>query len=214
MSSREQKIVKVGLVGIILNIVLSAVKGLIGFLTGSISISVDALNNLTDVFSALVTVIGTKLAHRPPDAGHPHGHHHFEDLTALLLAIVIIASGVGAIVKAAPRIANPAPATYSALSLFLIFLAVIAKFVYSRYASAAGQKLHSLPLRATATDSFFDALTALSTLVSALLHISLQVNIEGYTGVVVGAFIIKNGVEILLATQFFKNLQKTPCKTR
>ena len=200
MSSREQKIINTGLLGIFMNVSLVALKGTIGFLSGSIAVVLDALNNLTDVLSALVTVIGTKLAHRAPDKNHPFGHGRFEDLTAFVVGFIILAAGVGAVASAAPHLLEPTSTDYSPVSILLIFLAVIAKLLFSRRARRVGNDLNSASLVATGTDAFFDALITFATFVSALLARFLDINIEGFVGIVIGAFIIKNAVEVILET--------------
>ena len=200
MSTREQKIVKVGIVGIFMNVTLVVIKGTIGLLSGSIAILLDALNNLTDILSALVTVIGAKLASRAPDKNHPYGHGRLEDVSAFLVGLIILAAGVGAVVEAAPKILNSTPADYSPLSLIFIALAVVTKFVFSRYAEKAGKTLDSSSLVATGADAFFDSLLSLSTLVAALVSLFFSIHIEGFVGVIIGAFIIKTSIEILSET--------------
>ncbi|MBQ3464250.1 cation transporter [Candidatus Saccharibacteria bacterium] len=200
MATREQKIVKVGLLGIFLNLFLVIIKGLLGFFSGSIAILLDALNNLTDIFSAAVTVVGTKLATRAPDKNHPYGHGRLEDLTAFLIGLIIFAAGFNAIVEAAPKILAPETAHYSPLSLVLLLVAVVLKFLFSRHARLVGKQIDSTSLVATGTDAFFDSLLTFSTFLAAISSLFFSVNIEGLVGAVIGAFIIKNSLEILRDT--------------
>lgn len=183
-----------------MNVSLVITKGIIGVLSGSIAILLDALNNLTDILSALITVIGTKLASRAPDKNHPYGHGRLEDLTTFLVGLVILAAGVGAVIEAAPKMLNSSSAEYSVLSLAFIAIAVVVKFLFSRHARKIGKKIDSASLVATGTDAFFDSLLSLSTLIAALSSLLFSISLEGIVGVIIGAFIIKNSVEILLDT--------------
>ncbi|MBQ6130165.1 cation transporter [Candidatus Saccharibacteria bacterium] len=200
MSTREEKIVRTGLLGILMNISLVLIKGTIGFFSGSIAVVLDALNNLTDVLSALVTVVGTKLAHKAPDKNHPFGHGRFEDLAAFVVGLIIFFAGVSAIVSAAPRIVAPSVSNFTSASYLFIILAVVLKLLFSRHARRLGKTLDSASLVATGTDAFFDAIISFATLVSALLLRFLNINIEGFVGIIIGAFIIKSAVEIIFET--------------
>lgn len=194
---REKLIVKTSFEGIIMNLVLVAGKAAVGFAAGSIAVVLDALNNLTDVLSAVVTIVGTKMAGRAPDKEHPYGHGRIEYLTALALGLIIFATGASALLEAVPKIFSPTLADYSLVSLLVISVAVLAKFFFGRHAKKIGQTINSSSLTATGVDATFDALLSFSTLLGALVTMFIGISLEGWLGVIISIFIVKSSLEIL-----------------
>lgn len=194
---REKIIIRTSIQGIIVNLVLVVFKATVGLISGSVAIALDALNNLTDTMSAIVTIIGTKLAHREPDREHPYGHGRIEYITTLLIGLIILFAGVGAIIEAVPRIFGPEKTEYSVISLIIIAVAVGVKVLLGRYVKGVGEKINSGSLIASGKDALFDAVLSFSTLVSAIISIVFKVNIDGWVGTVIAAFIIKASIEML-----------------
>ena len=196
--NREKKIVRTSLVGVFANIGLVAAKATIGFIAGSISIVLDAVNNLTDVLSSVVTIVGTKLANKKPDRKHPYGHGRIEYITSLLVAIIILAAGGTAIYESIKSLIEGTEATYSNLSLIIISGAVLVKVGLGIFFRRMGKLTNSDALKASGVDALFDALLSFSTLVGVIVAMYTGVAIEGYLGIVIGLFIIKTGIEILI----------------
>ncbi|MBO4815894.1 MAG: cation transporter [Clostridia bacterium] len=194
---RKKIIIKTSIIGIVVNVMLVVFKSIIGFFTNSIAIILDAINNLTDVFSSLVTIIGAKLANKAPDKEHPYGHGRIEYFTAVVIAVIILVAGAMAIKESIEKIINPASTNYSIVSLVIILVAVFAKLFLSKYVKTKGKTVNSQSLIASGEDAFMDAILSFSTLVAGIISLIWKFRIEGYLGVVIGGFIIKSAVEIL-----------------
>lgn len=194
---REKAIVKVSVVGIAVNAVLVAFKLAVGFLSGSIAIILDGVNNLTDALSSVVTIVGTKLAGKAPDKKHPYGYGKIEYVSSVTVAVIILLAGLTAFRESLDKTLHPAAADYSAVSLIVIAAAVAAKLVLGRYVKAAGRTWHSESLTASGTDAVMDAVISLSTLAAAGVSMAFSVSIEGILGLVISLFILKAGIEIL-----------------
>ena len=197
-TNREKIIVRTSLVGILANVGLVAVKAVIGFIAGSVSIIMDAVNNLTDVLSSVVTIIGTKLAGKKADRKHPYGHGRIEYITSLIIAVIILVAGGTAIYESIMALINKVEATYTDLSLIIISIAVLVKVALGIFFKKMGKKTNSEALKGSGTDALFDAILSLSTLVGALVARYAGVAIEGYLGIVIGLFIIKSGIEFMI----------------
>lgn len=195
--NRSKKIIKTSIYGIIMNIVLVAFKSIVGLLANSIAIILDAVNNLTDVLSATITIIGTKLANKNPDKKHPYGHGRIEYFSSVILATIIFYAGVIAIKESIIKIINPAKTEYTIISMLIISVAVVIKFIFGRYAKNIGKSVNSQSLIATGQDAFMDAVLSFTTLIAAIVNFVWKFNLEGYLGVVIGLFIIKSAIEIL-----------------
>ncbi len=197
MDNRLQRIYRASWVGITLNLFLVGVKTAVGVISGSVSVLTDAVNNATDVFSSLVTLIGTKLAQRKPDKEHPHGHGRIEYLAQVIVGVIILAVGVMAIVQSVPRVENPVVASYSPLTIAVICFSILLKFVISRYFKRVGRETQSGSLEASGVDAMFDMLLTLGTLVGAVISLIFGISIDGWIGLVISAFIIKTAAEII-----------------
>ncbi len=198
LETREKQITKTGLVGIAANIFLAAFKAGIGLMSGSIAIVLDAVNNLTDVISSVITIVGLKLAKRKPDSKHPFGHGRIEYFSAIIIAGIVISAGVMSMIESVKKIINPEVPSYSSLTLVIIAIAVIVKLLLGRYVTAQGKKYNSEALVASGQDASFDAIISFSTLVGAAITMVWGIVPDGWLGGVISLFIIKAGVEMLL----------------
>lgn len=195
---REKSIIKVSIVGILVNLVLVAFKAFVGFVTGSIAVILDAVNNLSDALSSVITIIGTKLAGKAPDKKHPYGHGRVEYLSSIVIAVLVLLAGLTSFKESVEKILHPAAATYTTSSLIIIAAAVLTKYFLGRYVSRQGKKLNSQSLIASGADATFDAVLSLSTLVAAAISLLFHLSVEGYLGVIISVVILKAGVEILM----------------
>lgn len=194
---RNKKIIKTSIIGIIVNILLVGFKMVIGLLVNSIAVVLDAVNNLTDVLSSLITIIGTKLANKKPDKEHPYGHGRIEYFTSILIGALIAVAGVLAIRESVLKIINPAEVSYSLVSLLIISVAILTKIVLGNYYKKIGKTVNSQSLIASGKDAIMDAFLSLTTLIAGILNLVWNITIEGYLGVLIGLFIMKAAFEIL-----------------
>ena len=194
---REQVIVRTSVIGILANIVLVVFKALVGLASGSIAIILDAVNNLTDALSSVITIVGTKLANRAPDKEHPVGHGRMEYLTTMVVAVIILYAGVTALIESAKKILWPEPASYTAITLLVLVGAIAVKMSLGRYVRRKGRAVGSGALEASGLDAMYDAVISLSVLLSALLYIGTGLSLEAWVGVVIALFIIKSGFAMI-----------------
>ena len=195
--NREKKIVRTSIVGIVANIFLVIGKALIGILAHSVAIISDAINNLTDSLSSIITIIGTKLAGKKPDKKHPYGHGRIEYLISLVIGLIVLAAGVMAIYESIKALIEKPEVDYSWVSLVIIGLAVLVKIFIGLYFVKVGKQVNSEPLKASGKDALFDVLLSAATLIGILTSLIWGVNIEGYIGIVIGLFILRTSIEIL-----------------
>lgn len=195
---RQKQIVRVSVLGIAANLVLVAFKAVVGLVTGSIAVILDAVNNLSDALSSVITIVGTKLASRAPDKKHPYGYGRIENVTSVVIAVIVLLAGITSLRESFSKILHPESAEYTAVSLIIIGAAVLVKFFLGRYVKSAGEKYNSDSLAASGSDALFDAVISLSTFVAAVISLVWHVSIEGYLGVVISAVIVKAGIEILI----------------
>ncbi|WP_298528582.1 cation diffusion facilitator family transporter [uncultured Ruminococcus sp.] len=197
---REKVIVKTSLVGVLTNILLAGFKAAVGAVTGSIAVVLDAINNLSDVLSSVVTIIGTKLAGKKPDKEHPLGHGRAEYIGTMIVAAIILYAGIAAGVESVKKIISPTKPDYSMISLIIVGTAVVVKIVLGRYVSAMGKKVNSGSLIASGSDALFDAVVSASVLLSALICKFWGINLEAYVGLLIAVFIIRAGVGMMRDT--------------
>ena len=197
MDNRIEKITRASKLGIVLNVVLVIVKAILGALAGSVSILTDAINNLTDTMSAVVTLVGVKLAQRKPDRKHPHGHGRIEYIAATVVGLIILSVGVVAAFKSVPKIIKPTIADYSGWTIAIIFLTVVAKLLYGRYLRRVGKMTKSRSLEGSGIDALFDALLSFGTLVGAAISLLFKISVDGWIGLVISVFIVRSAFEIL-----------------
>ena len=197
---REKKIVRTSLIGIGANLILVAFKALVGFLSHSISVIIDAVNNFSDALSSLITIVGTRLAGRKADRKHPLGHGRIEYFTTLLVAVIILYAGITAFIESLKKVIHPEEADFSAVTLIILACAVIVKLVLGLFVKKVGEQVHSDALKASGADALFDAVLSSSVLLSALLFLLTRFNIEAYVGILISVFIMKSGLEMLRDT--------------
>ncbi len=186
-----------GIVGIISNLILSGAKITLGIITGSIAILADGLNNLGDGASSVITLVGFKLAAIPEDEDHPYGHARIEYITSLIIAGIIIIVGVGLLKEAVIKIFNPQPLDTGWLAIGVLAGAILIKLWQAAFNKAAGKKIDSLVLLATATDSRNDVIASTAVLISVIVGMTTTLNIDGYIGAFVALFIIFSGVDLV-----------------
>ena len=197
---REKEIIKVSIIGIIANLFLAAFKVVIGSLTHSIAITLDAVNNLSDVLSSIITIIGTRIASRKPDKKHPLGHGRVEYLSAGLIAIIVLYAGITSLVESVKKILNPSEPEYTNIALIIVAVAVVVKLVLGSYVKSKGKKLNSDSLVASGEDARLDAVISASTVVAALIYIFWGVSLESYLAALISLVIIKAGYEMISET--------------
>lgn len=194
---RNKEIVKVSILGIIANVFLSSFKAVIGFITGSIAIVLDAVNNITDVASSLVTIIGTKLANKKPDKEHPFGHGRAEYLTAMVISVIILYAGITSLTESIKKVINPTTPEYNIASLIIVAVAILVKVVLGEYVKRKGKELNSTSLVNSGQDAKLDSVISLSTLIAAIIFIFTNISLEAYLGIIISIIIIKAGIEML-----------------
>ena len=197
---RNKLIVRTSIIGILANVLLAGFKMVVGLFAHSIAIILDAVNNLSDVLSSLVTIVGNKLANKSPDRKHPLGHGRVEYISALIVSAIILYAGVTAAIEAVKKIINPTKPNYTTITLFIIAVAVVVKIVLGLYVSKQGKKAKSGALEASGKDALFDAVISASVLASAIIYLTTKVSLEAYVAVVISIFIIKAGIEIMAET--------------
>ena len=200
VADRDRLIVRTSIIGIITNVFLAAFKAAIGLLSHSIAVVLDAVNNLSDALSSLITIIGTKLSAKLPDKKHPLGYGRIEYLTALVVAAIVLYAGATSLVESVKKIIHPETADYSIVSLVIIAVAVVVKLLLGRYVKSQGKKANSAALEASGADASFDAVLSASVLLSAIIFLVFGVSLEAWVGVVISCFIIKSGIEMITET--------------
>ena len=198
--NREKAIVKTSIIGIVTNILLVGFKAFVGLVSNSIAVILDAVNNLSDALSSVVTIIGAKLGAKQPDRKHPLGYGRIEYLSSMIVAALVLYAGVTSLVESIKKIIHPEAADYSTVSLIIIAVAIVVKLVLGLYVKKQGKKVKSGALEASGSDALFDAILSASVLASAIVCLIWGVSLEAYVGVVIAGFIIKAGIEMMLET--------------
>lgn len=189
-----------GWVGIFCNVLLCAAKLLIGVLSGSVSITADAVNNLSDASGSVVTLLGFKLASKPADKEHPYGHDRIEYLAGLTVSVLILVIGVELIKSSVEKILHPAPVEFSPAVVIVLAASILVKLWMSLFNRNLGRKIHSATLEATAADSRNDVISTAAVLAACIFAHLTRLNIDGYVGVLVALFILYSGVGIVRET--------------
>ena len=199
-ATRERTIVRTSVIGIIANVFLAGFKAVIGLMTHSIAIVLDAINNISDAGSSLITIVGTKLASKEPDKKHPFGYGRIEYLSAMVVAGIVLYAGITSAVESVKKIFHPEQPEYSTVSLAIIAVAVVVKIVLGRYVKAQGEKVNSGSLVASGSDAMFDAILSASVLACAIVFMVGGVSLEAYVGAGISAVIVKSGIEMMIET--------------
>lgn len=182
-----------GLVGICCNLLLSAGKFLAGLLTGSVAISADAVNNLSDASSSIITLLGFRLAARPADDEHPYGHGRTEYLSGLAVSVMILLIGAELAKTSIQKILSPEPITTGMVSILILAASILVKFWMAAFNRHVGRLIRSSTLEATAADSRNDVISTGAVLIATLLQMRFGWNLDGYIGLAVAAFILWSG---------------------
>ena len=198
--SRDKIIIRTSIIGIVTNILLAGFKAAIGMASNSIAVILDAVNNLSDALSSVITIIGTKLAARLPDKKHPLGYGRIEYLSAMIVSGIVLYAGITSAVESVKKIIEPETPEYSTVSLVIIAVAVVVKLILGKYVKAQGEKVNSGSLIASGSDASFDAILSFSVLASAVVFLMSGISLEAYVGVVISLAIIKSGIEMITET--------------
>ena len=199
-ASRSGKIIKTSAIGIAANVFLAAFKAAVGLMSNSIAIILDAVNNISDAASSLITIIGAKLAGKQPDKKHPFGHGRAEYLSSLVISIIILYAGITSLTESIKKIIEPATAEYSTPTLVIVGVAVVVKIVLGLYVRKTGKALNSDSLVNSGTDALFDSIISASTLAAAAIYLIWGISLEAWLGAVISLIIIKSGVGMLRET--------------
>ncbi|MBP5211503.1 MAG: cation transporter [Pyramidobacter sp.] len=197
---RNTVIIKTSVVGIVTNLFLVAFKAAVGIAANSIAVILDAVNNLSDALSSIITIVGTKLAGMQPDKKHPLGYGRIEYLSAAIVSGIVLYAGITSAVASVKKIIHPEKPDYSAVSLVIIAVAVVVKVILGRYVKKQGEKVNSGSLIASGTDATFDAVLSFSVLVSAIVYLTTGISLEAWVGAVISLVIIKSGIEMMRET--------------
>jgi len=192
--NRNQEIIRTSIVGIAANLFLAAFKAVAGWVAGSVAIIMDAVNNLSDAMSSVITIVGTKLSEKPADRSHPFGYGRVEYFSAIIIAVIVLSTGIISLVESVKKIFNPTSPDYTTVTLVIIIVAIIVKIVMGWYVKREGTKLKSNALVASGADATFDAVVTLSTLVSAGIMLLTGLNLDGFIGTAISLVIIKAGI--------------------
>ena len=198
--SRDAVIVRTSIIGIIANIFLAAFKAFVGLVSNSIAIIMDAVNNLSDAASSVITIVGTKLAGKEADRKHPFGYGRIEYLSAMVISFLVLYAGITAFVESVKKIIHPDTPDYSAISLIIVAVAVVVKIVLGRYVKSVGKKVNSDSLINSGEDATLDSVISASTLAAAAIYLIFHISLEAWLGAIIAIVIIKSGIEMLRDT--------------
>ena len=200
VDSRERAIVRTSIIGIAANVLLAVFKAAIGLMSNSIAIVMDAVNNISDAGSSLITIIGTKLAGREPDKKHPFGYGRIEYLSAMIISLIVLYAGITSLTESVKKIIDPDTPDYSTVSLIIVGAAVAVKIILGRYVKAVGKKVNSSSLINSGEDATLDSIISASTLVAAAIFLIFGISLEAWLGAIISLLIIKAGFEMLKET--------------
>ena len=199
-ADRSRTVIRTGIIGIITNVLLAAFKAAVGILSSSISVILDAVNNISDAASSVITIAGTKLAGKEPDRKHPYGYGRVEYLSALVISVIVLYAGITSLIESVKKIIDPVTPDYSKVSLVIIVVAVLVKILLGTYTKKTGEKVNSDSLVNSGKDALLDSIISTSTLIAAFIFIFTGISVEAYLGAVISLVIIKSGVEMVRET--------------
>lgn len=197
---RDKKIVAVSIISIAANVVLASFKAAAGLVSGSISIILDAVNNLSDALSSIITIIGTKLSLKPADKKHPFGYGRIEYLSASIIAAIVLYAGFTSLKESIVKIIHPQKAEYSTVTIAIVATAVFVKFILGAWVKKQGKDTDSKSLIASGEDARNDAFLSAGVLTGALIAKFTGFSLEAYIGCIISLFILKSGIEMLKDT--------------
>jgi len=216
---RARQIIRTSWIGIITNVLLAGFKAAVGILASSVAIVMDAVNNLSDALSSVITIVGTKLSQRPADRNHPFGFGRIEYFSAIIIAVIVLSAGITSLIESVKKIFNPTEPEYTTVTLVVIVVAIVVKLILGQYVKRKGDQLKSDALIASGSDALFDAVITLATLISAGVMLLWGVSLDGILGALISIVIIKAGIEMLaspvnellgtsISAEFTKQIQK------
>lgn len=188
------------LVGVIINIFLAIIKFSIGYIISSVSVIADALNNLADTGSAIVNIVGFRMANKPPDKNHPYGHGRIEYIAALIVAFMVILVGFQFIQTSFHRVINPQAVSFEIIPLIVLIISIAFKVWLMVFNKELGGKINSTGLKATAQDALGDVLTTSVVVLSIVIGRFTNFPIDGIVGIIVSLLIIYNGINLVKET--------------
>ena len=197
---RDRMIIRTGSIGILVNILLAIFKMLVGLISNSISILLDAVNNLSDALSSVITILGIKLSAKPADKKHPLGYGRIEYLSTMLISGIVLFAGATSFIESVKKILSPEKTNYSVPSLLIIAVAIVVKVLLGKFTKNRGIQTDSDSLVASGSDAMFDAVISLTTLIGAAITLLWKVNIDGWLGALISVVIVKAGFEMLAKT--------------
>ncbi len=197
---RDAVIIRTSVIGIIANVLLAAFKAAVGLASNSIAIVMDAVNNISDAASSVITIVGTKLAGKEADKKHPFGYGRIEYLSAMIISLLVLYAGITAFTESVKKIIHPEIPDYGAVSLVIVAVAVLVKILLGRYVKSVGVKVNSDSLVNSGEDATLDSVISAATLVAALIYVLLGLSLEAWLGAIIALVIIKSGVEMLRDT--------------
>lgn len=186
--------------GIVVNIILAIIKYVAGILSGSISVTADAINNLSDAGSSIISLIGVKLSAMPADKDHPYGHGRVEYISALGVSFFVLLMGIELFKSSVDKIVNPAPVKFNWIALIILLVSIFMKLWLGFFNKNLGEKINSAPMIAVMKDSFSDCLATSVALIAIVVSAFSDISIDGYLGIIVAGFIFLAGFNILKDT--------------
>ena len=199
-ADRDQTIIRTSVIGILANLLLAGFKAAVGLFTHSVAIVMDAVNNLSDALSSVITIIGTRLAAKAPDRKHPLGHGRTEYLTAAIISIIVLYAGVTALIESVKKILHPVTPDYGPAALIIVAVAVAVKLLLGRYVKSVGRKVNSDALVNSGEDARLDAVISFTTLLAAGIYLLFHISLEAWLGAFISAVIVKSGIDMLRDT--------------
>ena len=198
--NRDKTIIRTSIIGILVNVLLAAFKAVVGLLSHSIAVVMDAVNNLSDALSSVITILGTKLAGKEPDKKHPLGYGRIEYLSAMIISVIVLYAGVSSLVESVKKILHPEKPDYSATALLIIAVAVVAKIILGSFVKKKGLDVKSDSLVASGSDALHDSIISASTLAAAVIYLFFHISLEAWLGAIISAVIVKSGLDMLRDT--------------
>jgi len=197
--SREAKIARAGIIGIIANVLLAIFKIICAYLSSSLAIALDGVNNFGDALSSLITVIGNKLAYKKADYNHPYGHGRFEYLATLLIGAILFVVGTLSLVESIKKISSN-QVNYSNWAIIVMIVALVVKIYLIHLFTKTSEETNNATLKATAADTFSDVAISLATLLAIIVFRLFNVVLEAYLAILISIYIIYNGIKVLIET--------------
>ncbi len=197
---RDRVIIRTSTIGIVANVFLAVLKAVVGLVSNSVAIVMDAVNNFSDAASSVITIVGTKLAAKEPDKEHPFGYGRIEYLSAMMISVLVLYAGLTAFVESVKKIIEPQTPDYSTVSLIIVAVGVVVKILLGYYVKKTGERVNSDSLINSGEDATLDSVISAATLVAAIIFKTLHISLEAWLGAFIAIVIIKSAVEMLKDT--------------